>query len=238
MPNSQNGWPVASRGQQDERPLIRDVKIPNGVLAGDVAYIARWHAAEYDRRVERLKPGNCWGWFVKVIEGSRTISNHASGTAWDLNAPDNPMGQGTTKKSMTSAQIAECHELENESDNVLRWGGDYVSRNDPMHWEIVGSRAAVRKFAAKLRGAKPTPPREVEWKTMQVKMPVLKQGDDDARLDGYNRITRIQRIVGADDDGVWGPATTKAIAAWCGLPVAKCTTLSEDVYRKVFGLSE
>lgn len=236
MPNSQNGWPVASRGQQDEKPLIRDVRVPNGVLAGDVAYIARWHVAQYDRRVERLKAGQCWGWFVKVIEGSKTISNHASGTAWDLNAPDNPMGTGTTKKSMTSAQIAECHELENESDNVLRWGGDYVSRQDPMHWEIVGSRAAVRQFAAKLR-ADAVPPRKVEWMQLTVNIPVLKQGDDDAKLDGYNRITRMQRIVGADDDGVWGPATSKAIAAWCNLPVEKCRTLTEEVARKVFALS-
>lgn len=237
MPNSQNGWPVASRGQQDERPLIRDVKIPNGVLAGDVAVIARWHAAEYDRRVERLKPGWCWGWFVKVIEGSKTISNHASGTAWDLNAPDNPMGPGTTKKSMTSKQIATCHELERESDDVLRWGGDYVSRQDPMHWEIVGSRPAVKKFANKVRGVKPTPPRKMEWLDMDVKVPVLKQGDDDAKLDGYNRIIRIQRIVGAVDDGEWGEKTTVAIAAWCGLPVAKCRSMTEEIYRKVFALS-
>jgi hypothetical protein len=236
MANSQNGWPVASRDQQDEKPLIRDVTVPNGVLAGDVAYVFRWLVGQYDVRVERLKRGQCWGWFVKKIEGSSTISNHASGTAIDINAPDNPMGQGTTARSMTSDQIDECHKLERESGNVLRWGGDYVSRQDPMHWEIVGSRAAVRQLAAKLReGLKP--PRQLDWVTMDVKMPVLKQGDDDAKLDGYNRITRIQRIVGADDDGVWGPGTTKAIAAWCGMKVSACTTLTEEIYRKVFGLS-
>jgi hypothetical protein len=235
VPNSQNGWPVATAAQQDTAPLIRDVKVPNGVLKGDVAVIFRWLVREYDRRVEPLKAGWCWGWFVKSIEGSSTISNHASGTAVDLNAPANPMGQGTTKKSMTAAQIAECHELENESDNVLRWGGDYVSRQDPMHWEIVGSRAAVAKFAAKIRGAN-TPPRKVDTMQLTIKLPVLKQGDDDAKLDGYNMITRMQRIVGADDDGKWGPATTKEIAAWCNLPVAKCTSLTEDVARKVFGL--
>lgn len=235
---SQNGWPVASAGQQDERPLIRDVQVPNGVLAGDVAYVFRWLAARYDRRVEKIVKGWCWGWFVKVIEGSSTISNHSSGTAVDINAPANPMGQGTTKRSMTPAQIAECHKLEDESDDVLRWGGDYVSRNDPMHWEIVGSRAAVRQFVAKQKGANPAPVRKVEWVRISVNMPVLKQGDDDAKMDGYNRITRIQRIVGADDDGIWGKGTTAAIAAWCKLPVAKCTSLTEDVARKVFGLSE
>jgi D-alanyl-D-alanine carboxypeptidase len=237
MATSQNGWPVVPRSAVDERPLIRNVRVPNGVLAGDVAVIFRWLAAEYDRRVEPLDAGECWGWFVKSIEGSSTISNHASGTAADFNAPQNPMGQGTTKRSMTAAQINTCHRIEDESDDVLRWGGDYVSRQDPMHWEIVGSRAAVRQFAAKIR-KDAEPPRKVETVKIAVTVPILKQGDDDARLEGYNRITRMQRIIGADDDGVWGPATTKAIAAWCKLPVDKCRTANEEIVRKVFGLSE
>lgn len=236
MAVSQNRWAVVNKGACDTKPLIRDVSVPNGVLAGDVAVIARWHAAEYDRRVERLKPGWCWGWYVKPIEGTATISNHSSATAWDLNAPDNPMGRGTTAKSLTGAQIAECHKLEDESDNVLRWGGDYVSRQDPMHWEVVGSRAAVRQLADKIRNAKP--PRVPVTQTITVKVPLLREGDDDAKLDGYNLITRMQRIVGADDDGNWGPATTKAIAAWCNLPVAQCRTLTEVMARKVLGLAK
>lgn len=236
MTNSQNGWPVVAANACDRNPLIRDVTVPNGVLAGDVAVIFRWLVKEYDRRVEPLQPGWCWGWFVKPIEGSSTISNHASATAIDLNAPANPMGQGTTKKSMTAAQIAECHRIEDESDNVLRWGGDFVSRNDPMHWEVVGSRAAVRQLADKIRNTKP--PRVPVTQTITVKVPLLREGDDDAKLDGYNLITRMQRIVQTDDDGIWGPTTTKAVAAWCNLPVAQCRTLTEVVARKVFGLAK
>jgi len=234
MANSQNGWPVVAKSACDTNPLIRDVHVPNGVLAGDVAVIARWHAAEYDRRVERLRPGWCWGWYVKTIEGSSAISNHSSATAWDYNAPDNPMGPGTTTKSMTPAQIAECHKLEDESDDVLRWGGDYVTRQDPMHWEVVGSRAAVRQLADRIRNAKP--PRQPVKQTLTVKIPLLREGDDDAKLDGYNMITRLQRITGADDDGIWGPATTKAIAAWCKIPTREARVLSEEVARKVLGL--
>lgn len=234
MPNSQNGWPVATRAQQDEAPLLRDVKVPNGVLEGDVALIFRWLASEYDRRVERLVAGWCWGWFVKSIEGSSVISNHASGTAVDFNAPANPMGV-PTRQVLTAGQIAQCHQLEAESDHVLRWGGDYVTRPDAMHWEVVGSRAAVRAFAAKLRNA--TPPRKPTMQKMTVSVPLLREGDDDARLDGYNLITRIQRIVGADDDGIWGPKTTAKIAAWCNVPVKDARTLSEDIARKVLGLA-
>lgn len=70
---------------------------------------------------------------------------------------------------------------------------------------------------------------------LQVSVPSLKQGDDDEKLPGYNLIVRIQRIVGADDDGNWGPKTTDAIADWCDMPAAKCRVLTEDIYRKVFG---
>jgi hypothetical protein len=232
---SQNRWPIVAKVDCDTAPLIRDVTVPNGVLAGDVALIFRWLAGEYDRRVERLKRGECWGWFVKTIEGSASISNHASATAVDFNAPDNPMGRGTTAKSMTGAQIRTCHELEQESDDVLRWGGDYLTRQDPMHWEIVGSAAAVRRFAGKLRNA--PEPREVAKMIMTVSIPLLRQGDDDAKLGGYNVITRIQRIVGATDDGIWGPATTKAIAAWCKIAAKDADTLSEDIARKILGLA-
>lgn len=155
MPNSQNGWPVvpntpAGLARLDRGPLIRDVTVPNGMLAGDVAYVFRWLARQYDTRVEQLRAGWCWGWFVKTIEGSTTISNHASGTALDFNAPDNPMGQGTTAKSLTPGQIAECHAIEEESGGVFRWGGDF-SRNDPMHWEIVKNASAVSALAEKIR---------------------------------------------------------------------------------------
>lgn len=236
MPNSQNGWPVVPRSAVDEAPLIRNVKVPNGVLKGDVAVIFRWLAAEYDRRVERLAAGECWGWYVKTIEGSASISNHSSATAVDFNAPDNPMGTGTTKRSMTAAQIATCHAIENESHGVLRWGGDF-SRNDPMHWEIVGSRAAVRAFAAEIRNES-TPPRKVETVRFTVQMPLLRQGDDDAKLPGYNMITRIQQIVNVEPDGIWGPKTTAAIAKRLNWPEKDCNVMTEGLWRVLFGLAK
>lgn len=155
MARSQNGWQVVfntpdQRRKLDMAPLLRNITVPNGVLAGDVAVVFRWLAEQYDRRVERLIPGWCWGWFVKVIEGSDVVSNHASGTAVDFNAPANPMGTGTTKRSLTAEQIDECHKIEQESGGVLRWGGDF-SRNDPMHWEIVKSPAEAKIFAAKIK---------------------------------------------------------------------------------------
>lgn len=234
MANSQNGWPIVPRSAVDELPLIRNVRVPNGMLKGDVAIIFRWLAVQYDKRVEPIKSGQCWGWFVKVIEGSKTPSNHGSATAVDINAPDNPMGSGTTKRSMTSTQIATCHAIERESDGTLRWGGDF-SRNDPMHWEIDASRAACRAFVARITGTQITP-RKVTYMKLEVQMPVLREGDRDDRLDGYNLITRVQRIVGADDDGIWGPGTTDAIARWVKGKPADCRVMTESLWRNLLGL--
>jgi hypothetical protein len=147
---SQNGWPVDTSGaKQDRAPLIRDIVVPNGVLAGDVAAVFRWLAAEYDAKVERLVAGTCWGWFVKPIEGGSSVSNHASGTAVDFNADRHPMGQAPTA-SFSSKQIAACRAIVAAAGGVLRWGGDYSGRKDGMHWEINASAAAVKAFAKKI----------------------------------------------------------------------------------------
>lgn len=155
MATAQNGWPVVPNTDAGRRRLA-DLVLPGGpmdhtvrVLAGDVATIARWHVAEYHRRVEPIKPAGCWGWNVRKIGDGPDWSNHAAACAWDLNAPDNPDGAPPTKV-MTARQIAACHALERESMGVLRWGGDW-SDPDPMHWEIVGTPAQAAALAKKIR---------------------------------------------------------------------------------------
>lgn len=151
MTTSQNGWTVDTSGaRQDRGPLVRDVTVPNGVLAGDVAVVFRWLAREYESRVERLVKGTCWGWYVKKIEGSSSISNHASGTAVDFNADAHPMGQDPAS-SFSAKKIAACRAIVDEAGGVLRWGGDYSGRKDGMHWEIHASAAKVKQFADKIR---------------------------------------------------------------------------------------
>lgn len=149
MSTSQNGWPVVGKSACDQGPFL-GVKFPNGILAGDVATIARWQMTRYTQLVEPLVQGTCWGWYVKPIEGSHTVSNHASATAWDNNADQHPMGKSAVD-NMSQKQIAGCRQIIREAGGVLRWGGDYTGRPDPMHWEIVGSPAAVAAFARKIR---------------------------------------------------------------------------------------
>lgn len=80
------------------------------------------------------------------------------------------------------------------------------------------------------------PTREITYMQLDVTLPALREGDDDAALPGYNMIGRIQAIVGAERDGVWGPNTTAKIAAWCKVPAATARTLTPNLYREIFGL--
>lgn len=166
MANSQNGWPIIPDNDAGRKHLT-SLKMPGTmphpvrVLSGDVATIAQWHVDQYRKRVEPLKPPGCWGWNVRKIGSGNDWSNHSSATAWDLNAPDNPDG-ARPSEVMTAAQIAECHKLEQESDNVLRWGGDW-SDPDPMHWEIIKGATAVAAFAKKIRKENPVAENPRTW---------------------------------------------------------------------------
>lgn len=161
---SQNGWPVVTRAACDQGPFA-GVTFPNGILAGDVATIARWQLERYEATVEQLVPGLCWGFFDKKIEGSTTISNHASGTAWDINAERHPMGVATAN-TFHPRTIAACRAIVKASDGVLRWGGDYTGRPDAMHWEIVGTPAQAATLAHKLRETTMPDMTQAEFNTM------------------------------------------------------------------------
>lgn len=147
MATSQNGWPVATADQQDRSP-VHGVTMPNGVRRGDVATVLHHLMDRFHREVEELVPGWCWGWHVKVIEGSTSISNHASGTAVDLNAPRHPLG---VRNTFTPAQRARIRAILADLDGVVRWGGDYTGRRDDMHFEIVKNAAAVKRVADRIK---------------------------------------------------------------------------------------
>lgn len=150
---SQNGWTASS----DPSAIgvktfsVNGVVFPNGVKGGDVEVVFRYLAEEYHRTVEPLHAGWCWGYFYKPIEGSTTLSNHASGTALDFNAPDHGMG---SRGTFDNRQVTRIRAILAYLEGVIRWGGDYVGRADEMHFEINAnaSEVALAKVAAKIRG--------------------------------------------------------------------------------------
>lgn len=144
---SQNGW-AASRdpGQIG----VTSWPIPNsGVtlqLASRAGPVLSFLASEYNLRVEPLKPSICGGYSYRGIPGSASLSNHASGTAIDLNWSDHAYGLSGT---FTSGQLAALRSILgriNANGQIIRWGGDYRhSAKDEMHFEIVADPNVVGK---------------------------------------------------------------------------------------------
>lgn len=134
-------------GHLQNRGTVAGVAFPNGIREGDVHTVLSYVIREFNHRVEPVTSPGCWGWFVKEIEGSDQISNHASGTAVDINAPRHPLG---ARGTFTAVQRDAIRAILRYCDGVVRWGGDYTGRADEMHWEIVGNRTRTKALAAKI----------------------------------------------------------------------------------------
>jgi hypothetical protein len=151
MPKSQNGWSA------NDRSVTQSYKIPGSTRAvrlrtGDAGYLLVHFAAWFHANIEKLDQGilDDWGYAERPIRGSvTTLSNHASGTAVDLNATLHPLGKVFTFPGTKSAAIRKQLKL---YEGALRWGGDYSGRKDEMHVEINKNAAEVARVARKLRG--------------------------------------------------------------------------------------
>jgi hypothetical protein len=142
---SQNGWRANQRalvstftvpGTSVKLPLRKDYAGPLLVLLAEA----------FHRRVEPLVEGWCWGYAERSIRGaSSTVSNHASGTAIDLNAPRHPLG---ARGTFSASQRAELERLLKLCEGTVRWGGHYRSRADEMHLEINTTDLARIQHAA------------------------------------------------------------------------------------------
>lgn len=116
--------------------------------AGDVlTYVAR----EFHNRVESLDNGVAdEGGFNerRIRGGSGGWSNHASGTAIDLNWSEHPQG---SRGTFTEEQVAQIRAIQDEVGGVVRWGGDYrTAAVDEMHFEINAPYAEVLAVAQRL----------------------------------------------------------------------------------------
>jgi len=159
MPKSQNGWPVI---ESQSSPKLTVIRIPGTGTPGiplrvqkDCAPVLAYVASLVHQTVTDLKLGNKpgktqddGGYNYRKIDGSSTYSNHASGTAIDLNWTRFPM----FKRRMNKKQRAAAQAIAEELSEVIRWGGNYRSaRVDEMHWEIADgvSSADIKAFMKK-----------------------------------------------------------------------------------------
>jgi hypothetical protein len=129
-----------------------DITLPQGVRRGDVATVLLFVAERFHHTVEPLHAHQCWGYAYRKIRGSSSVlSNHASGTAIDLNAPAHPLG---ARGTLTREKVAAIRRILAFCDGTVRWGGDYRHRKDEMHFEIVRPAADVAVIAKKIEHAR------------------------------------------------------------------------------------
>ncbi len=155
MPTSYNGWTASeSRAALGIVKLtVGGVDFVPGVRAGDVHTVLQYVAQQVHERVERAHNPGCWGYAFRMNRNSSNLSCHASGTAFDFNAPRHPNGVRASR-NFSTAQMTTIRAILREVDDVVRWGGDYRGTPDAMHFEINASRTAVAAVARKLNGKK------------------------------------------------------------------------------------
>ena len=86
-----------------------------------------------DQGMMRLVLGWAGSWVPRYVRGSRiTLSNHAYGTAFDINVPWNMMGRtpAVAKKKGSVRRLVETANV-----HGFYWGGHYPNRPDGMHFE-------------------------------------------------------------------------------------------------------
>jgi len=150
MITSQNGYPannIATTRVWTIPGTTRKLRLRSDDCGFLLVNLAAW----FDKNIEDIEGGTYddWGYAERKIRGSSTtLSNHASGTAIDLNSVQHPLGAVNT---FTNAQEAAIRQHLKLYEGVIRWGGDYRRRKDEMHFEINKSYSEVERIARKLR---------------------------------------------------------------------------------------
>lgn len=224
MPNSQNGW-AANNVALTASQFVPGTQVKLRVRMDAPGQLLLEVASAFDRLVEDIDNArgalDDWGYAARPIRGGSTLSNHASGTAIDLNAPRHPLGTNPTD-NFTPAQIQKIHEIVAVTGHAVRWGGDYSGRKDPMHFEINDgvtlercAQALVRIRAFNGRGPgisqpspPPTPAPPSGRRVLSVTTP-LTSGPDVAELQRV--LSRWYPVMRLTVDGVYGPATARAV---------------------------
>lgn len=221
MANSQNGWTVLDSPPKGGSPFIT-----GRVRSGDVDVIFDWFNEQFHNKVEHIRTDWSWGWAKRNVRGSTSvISNHASATAEDLNAPAHPLGKRNT---FSPKQVTALRSILRSLEGVLRWGGDYQNRADEMHFEINANAAAVKRIADKIRKGeiggridpwKWNPEAVSDLAPVQIQFQIA-QGMRKGKVQRYHGVAAIQRALNVKflgkgeqlpEDGYVGP---KTLAAW------------------------
>lgn len=151
MITSQNGWGIL----KEDSKYLYDWVVPthdgNVILPlrrGPAGFVLCHYALWHSERVEPVfGQGDDFGYAARPIAGTTTPSNHWSATAEDLNASKHPSGVPGTFTVGQRVQIRTRLEV---AYPALKWGGDFTTTVDEMHFELKTDRAGAQDNAEAL----------------------------------------------------------------------------------------
>jgi hypothetical protein len=157
---SYNGWPIGTPGSTIgvETYIIPGTSISLAVKSGDVATVLIYLAKRFNAEVETLRAGQVDGYEYRYNVNNPSVwSNHASGTAIDLNYILHP---NTVKGTFTAGQLVALRNILAYCGPVIYWGGDYSRTTDEMHYEInvPPGDSQLAALASEIRKAAGLPP--------------------------------------------------------------------------------
>jgi hypothetical protein len=149
MLKSYNGY-LASKDPDEIKIKSYPVKGTDRKLkcAESVGPLLAAFAAEFHTLIEPIDEGTFddWGYAFRMVRGSTDrLSCHSSGTAIDLNATKHPLGKAGT---FPAEKIPMLRALAKKYG--LKWGGDFKSRPDDMHFEVEISPAKAKALIESL----------------------------------------------------------------------------------------
>lgn len=170
MATSQNGWRALQSGDRLLHTWIIPTKGGNVRLTmrnGSAGFLLAIVVHFIANRVERVVGPvlDDWGVAYRLVRGSATdLSNHASGTAVDVNATRHPLGKTGTwhyrirfgARRRWAGVVVNAFLKRPVFGGAIRWGRNYHGRRDEMHFEINAPmpavEAAARRWMSKPRG--------------------------------------------------------------------------------------
>lgn len=146
---SYNGYP-ASKDPSEIKIKSYPVKGTDRSLrcAESVGPLLAAFAAEFHDLIEPIDVGTFddWGYAFRMVRGSTDrLSCHSSGTAIDLNATKHPLGKVGT---FPAEKVPMIRALAKKYG--LKWGGDFKSRADEMHFEVNVTPIKAKELITKL----------------------------------------------------------------------------------------
>jgi len=150
---SQNGWPIGLRADLDVHNYLIDGANQHFAMCSAAAPVLAAFLKEFNVLIQLINaagtPFDDWGFNqMEIIPGTQDYSNHASGTAVDVNATKHVWKALTS--GYTPMQEAAIDGLCRKYG--LRWGWRYAHGwKDPMHFEVIETPAQVKARIAKMK---------------------------------------------------------------------------------------